>query len=147
MPKRSTAADGSTTVRGKRSNGAGSIYFDKANDCYFATWRDGDGKLRKVRGKTQAEATNRRDAAIEEWESTPRPGSSRFTAATTVSELAEWWLLNVAPHRMRASSLGTVGKRLARTRLMELADVPVTQLSSEQVQEWQSGLMRGRYGL
>ena len=119
MPKRSTAADGSTTVRGKAATVPECMYFDKANDCYFATWRDGDGKRpQKVRGKTQAEATSRRDAAIEEWRPRLDPGGSRFTAATTVSELAEWWLLNVAPHRMRASSLGTVGKRLARTRLV-----------------------------
>ena len=64
-----------------------------------------------------------------------------------VSSSASGGSLNVAPHRMRPSSLGTVGKRLARDRLGELADVPVTQLSSEQVQEWQSGLLRGRYGL
>ena len=135
-------------MRGKRGNGAGSMYFDQANDCYFATWRDADGKRRKVRGKTQAEAERRRDEAIEQ----PRghaatAGASRFTAATTVLELGEWWLANVAPHRMRPSSVGTVGKRLTRDRLGVLADVAVTELSSEQVQEWQSGLLRGRHAL
>ena len=70
MAKRSTAADGSTTVRGKRGNGAGSIYFDQANECYFATWRDADGKRRKVRGKTQAEAERRRDEAIDKHAAT-----------------------------------------------------------------------------
>ena len=60
MAKRATAADGSTTVRGKRGNGAGSIYFDQTNDCYFATWRDADGKRRKVRGRSQVEAEGRR---------------------------------------------------------------------------------------
>jgi hypothetical protein len=49
--KRTTDAGGATTVRGKRANGAGSVYFDQANECYFATWRDTDGKRRKVRGK------------------------------------------------------------------------------------------------
>lgn len=65
MAKRSTGADGVTTVRGKRANGGGSVYFDKANECYFATWNDATGKRRKVRGKTQAEAERRRDEAID----------------------------------------------------------------------------------
>jgi integrase len=147
MAKRTTGADGSTTVRGKRGNGAGSIYFDQTNDCYFATWRDADGKRRKVRGRSQVEAERRRDEAIENDEAGARRAGSRFTAATTVLELGAWWLANVAPHRMRPSSVGTVGKRLTRARLVALADVAVTELSSEQVQEWQSGLLRGKHAL
>jgi hypothetical protein len=50
MAKRATGMDGATTVRGKRANGAGSVYFDQANECYLATWRDSEGKRRKVRG-------------------------------------------------------------------------------------------------
>jgi len=57
------------------------------------------------------------------------------------------WLANVAPHRMRPSSVGTVGKRLTRDRLGVLADVAVAALSSEEVQEWQSGLLRGTHGV
>jgi len=147
MPKRTIGADGSTTVRGKRGNGAGSVYFDQTNDCYFATWRDADGKRRKVRGKTQAEAGRRRDEAIDNNEAGARRAGSRFTAATTVLELGAWWLANVAPHRMRPSSVGTVGKRLTRARLGALADLAVVELSSEQVQEWQSGLLRGKHAL
>jgi len=59
----------------------------QANDCDFATRLDGVGKLREVRRRTHADAEDRRDAAIDEYASTPPPGSSRFTAATTVSEL------------------------------------------------------------
>jgi hypothetical protein len=43
MPKRTTDPAGATSVRGKRANGAGSVHFDQANECYFATWRDADG--------------------------------------------------------------------------------------------------------
>jgi len=100
-----------------------------------------------VRGKTQAEAERRRDEAIENNEAGARRAGSRFTAATTVLELGAWWLANVAPHRMRPSSVGTVGKRLTRARLGALADLAVVELSSEQVQEWQSGLLRGKHAL
>ncbi len=41
---------------------------------------------------------------------------------------------------MRPSS---VGKRLTRERLGVLADVPVARPTSEQLQEWQSGLLVG----
>lgn len=145
--KRTTDSGGATTVRGKRANGAGSVYFDQSNECYFATWRDADGARRKVRGKTQAEAERRRSEAIERDAAGARRKGSRFTAATTVHELGEWWLDNVAPYRMRPSSVGTVAKRLTRDRLGRLADVAVTELSSEQVQEWQSGLLRGAHAL
>jgi integrase len=145
--KRTTDAGGATTVRGKRANGAGSVYFDQSNECYFATWRDGDGRRRKVRGKTQAEAERRRADAVERDANEPRRAGSRFSAATTVHELAVWWLDNVAPHRMRPSSVGTVAKRLTRERLRRLADVAVVDLTSEQVQEWQSGLLRGAHAL
>lgn len=146
-PKRTTDAAGATTVRGKRSNGDGSIYFDQTNDCYYATWRDDEGRRRKVRGKTQTEAQRRRDEAIAVYEEEASRRGSRFTMSTTVFELGEWWLANVAPHRMRASSVGTVAKRLTRERLGVLADVAVVELSSEAVQEWQSGLLRGDGGL
>lgn len=147
MAKRATGADGATTVRGKRANGAGSVYFDQANECYFATWQDSDGKRRKVRGKTQGDAERRRAVAIEEHETATRVRDSRFTPATTVHELGVWWLANVAPHRMRPSSVGTVGKRLTSERLGVIADVAITTLTSEQVQEWQSGLLRGKHAL
>jgi hypothetical protein len=147
MAKRATGADGATTVRGKRANGAGSVYFDQANECYFATWQDSDGKRRKVRGKTQGDAERRRAVAIEEHEAATRARDSRFTPATTVHELGVWWLANVAPHRMRPSSVGTVGKRLTSERLGVIADVAITTLTSEQVQEWQSGLLRGKHAL
>jgi hypothetical protein len=116
-----------------------------------------------VRGRTRAEAERRCDGAIERHGATePRshgatePRShgataqqraSRFTEAATVRELGAWWLANVAPHRIRPSSVGTVATRLTRGRLGVLAGVAVTELSSEQVQEWQSGLLRGAHVL
>jgi integrase len=99
-----------------------------------------------VRGKTQADAERRRAEAIEQHETT-RARDSRFTAATTVHELGAWWLANVAPHRMRPSSLGTVRKRLSPERLGVLAGAAVVSLTSEQVQEWQSGLLSGEDAL
>ena len=130
--------DGPRQARQRRR----SVYWDQSNECYFATWTDPTGKRRKARGKTQAEAQRRRDEAIDEHAQVAR-GPSRFTPATTVRELAEWWLANVAPHRMRPSSVGTVGKRLTRERLGVLSDVAVAKLTSEQVQEWQSSMFRG----
>lgn len=147
MAKRSTGADGTVTVRGKRANGVGSTYFDQTNRCYFATWVDGEGKRRKVRGKTQTEAEQRRDEAVEAYEDAISRTGSRFTVETTVHELGEWWLANVAAFRMRESSLGAVAGRLTARRLGKLADVAVVELTSEEVQEWQSGLMRGKGAL
>ena len=66
---------------GRRANGAGSVYFDQANECYFATWQDSDGKRRKVRGKTQGDAERRRAAAIEEHEAATRARDSPVHAS------------------------------------------------------------------
>jgi hypothetical protein len=145
--KRSTDPGGATTVRGKRANGAGGVHCDRANECCFATWRDVDGQRRKVRGTTQSEAERRRIEAIESNEEVARRAGSRFTATTTVHELGAWWLDNVARHQMRPSSVGTVGKRLTRDRRGRLADLPVVELSCEQVQDWQSSLLRGAHAL
>lgn len=74
--KRTTAAHGTVTVRGKRANGAGSIYFDRANGCWWATYRlPGERRNRKLRAKTQRQAEERRANAIANSASRPPDAS------------------------------------------------------------------------
>jgi len=138
--KRSHTDDGSFTVRGKRANGEGSVYYDPTNRCWWATYRvPGERRERKVRAKTQRAATEKRDDVVARGGWVSR--ASRFSKATTVHELAEWWLANVAVDRVRPSSHGALTTRLTRARLGDLADIPVVELASETVQEWQSKLL------
>ena len=144
--KRATNAAGAVTGRGKRANGAGSVYYDQANGCWWATYRlPGDQRARKVRAKTQRQVEDKRATAIAGAFATSK--LSRFTRRTTVYELGSWWLENVAVDRVRASSVGALTTRLTRARLSALADVPVAELTSEAMQEWQTGLLHGEGAL
>src|SRR5690606_28175406 len=110
------------------------------NRCWWATYRvPGERRERKVRAKTQRAATEKRDDVVARGGWVSR--ASRFSKATTVHELAEWWLANVAVDRVRPSSHGALTTRLTRARLGDLADIPVVELASETVQEWQSKLL------
>jgi hypothetical protein len=66
-----------------------------------------------------------------------RPTGSRFTPATTVGELAAWWLDTVARHRVRASTLPKY-EDLVR-RFGSLTDLSLRDLRPEHVATWQAG--------
>ena len=139
-PKRTTTADGRVSIAGKAANGEGSVYFEKSRNSWRATyWVAGDPKVRKVRGRTRAEAERKRDEAIAAAEVQRRV--IRFTTSTTVEELAGYWLAVEAPQRLRAPSIGVAASRLSRERLGPLADVPVVDLTVEGVKAWQAGLL------
>jgi integrase len=138
--KRVTSADGTVKVRGKNANGDGSLYA-LANGTWRATWYDHTGKLRSVRGRTRAQAIERRDQRQADEQLS---GPVAFGRTTTVAELGVWWLDNVAAQRVRASSLGKYRDRVARINV-GLGAVKVSELRAEAVTSWVADL--GRQGL
>ncbi len=135
--KRITAPDGTVRVRGKNANGDGSLYA-LADGTWRATWYDTTGKLRTVRGRTRAQAVERRAERIED----DRAGRlTSFGRATTVAELAGWWLENVAAQRVRPSSLGKYRDRVERINAA-MGGAPVATLRAEGVAGWLAQLQR-----
>ncbi len=146
MPKRPSGkrvelSDGSVQVRGKNANGDGSLYA-LPNGTWRATWYDRTGKMRYVRGRTRAQVLERRDRAVAEDQAT---GPTTFRRTTTVKELGEWWLDDVAAQRVRASSLGKYRDRVDRI-VAGIGDVPVVELRPETVASWLADLSRGGLG-
>jgi len=127
-PKRRTHPDGTTTVAGKAANGDGSLY-PLAAGGWVATYYDRTGKRREARGRTQALAVANRERREAEDLNT---GHAAFGPSITVSELACWWLDNVAAGQVRASSLAKYRERVARIT-PGLGVVRVTDLRAEQV--------------
>ncbi len=127
-PKRRTHPDGTTTVAGKAANGDGSLY-PLAAGGWVATFYDKAGKRREARGRTQALAVANRERREAEDLNT---GHAAFGPSITVSELACWWLDNVAAGQVRASSLAKYRERVARIT-PGLGVVRVTDLRAEQV--------------
>lgn len=152
--KRVVDAEGKITVRGRATAGSGSVFYVENEGVWRASYTvAGDDKItadgrrvqrvRYVRGRTQEEAIKRREEARARLAAELAPRSSRFTNDTTVGQLAAWWLANVAPDRVRATSLEAIRTRLTPGRLGALASVPVVALTVEEVTEWQAGLLRG----
>ena len=69
-----------------------------------------------------------------------------FTAESTVAELTEWWLQNIARHRVRATTFATYGKQL---RLVDegIGSIPARELRPEQIAGFVSGPHRPRVGV
>lgn len=132
--------DGSVQIRGKNANRDGSLYAIQGGS-WRATFYDSTGKLRTVRGRTRAEAVERRTAKLAEND---RAALSSFRASTTLAELAEWWLTNIAAQRVRPSSLGQYRDRVARINA-GLGATAVMDLRAEMVASWLATL--GRDGL
>lgn len=137
--------DGSFTVRGKASNGEGSVY-GEPDGVWRATYRvSGESRPRRVRGRTRDEALRRRGEALTKTLPTAAlakrtPAGTRLDGRSTVAEVATWWLEHVARHRVRASSLGKYVDRVERI-VAWLGDVRVGSLRPEQVARWQAELL------
>ncbi|MGE3445913.1 MAG: tyrosine-type recombinase/integrase [Acidimicrobiia bacterium] len=134
--KRQTGPDGKVRVHGKLSNGEGSIY-RLPNGSWRATWHDRNGRRRYVRGRTRGDAIARRDQAVADDTAAP----TAFSRDTTIAEFADWWLDNVAAHRVRPSSLHNYRVRLDRIR-KTLGDTRVVELRTEGVATWLTGLAK-----
>jgi integrase len=134
QPKRVQTADG-FAVRGRNARGAGSEY-QEPDGSWRATYRDHDGTTRRVRGRTKTEAIERRAAKLAKL-GERRPQHERFTDQATVSELLDWWLANVAAHKVRPTSLDRY--RFRADRISEgLGDVAIGELTVEGLTAWQT---------
>lgn len=100
--KRSTSADGATTIRGKAANGEGSLYFHEGVQAWRASY-EFDGGRRWVQAKTRELAVAKRDNALADGAKL-RHAAARFDAKTKVGDIVEAWLSTVARHRMRVST-------------------------------------------
>ena len=133
---------GSFVVVGRAPNGQPEPYFDKTRGVWVAPWRKPDGKMGRPTGKTRALAAASRDrhiaAAAESARFAPLAGG--FTAETTVGELGEWWLENIARHRVRSTSLRTYSKQMRVIR-ERLGEVQVRRLRPEQAASFVSDLV------
>src|SRR5262249_50662456 len=71
----------------------------------------------------------------------PSPATTSLSGASTVAEVARWWLATVASVRVRPSSLGKYADRVDRI-VAGLGDVRIGSLRPEQVATWQASLLR-----
>lgn len=137
------AETGAFTVVNKAPNGEAEPYFDKTRKVWVAPWRKPDGKVGRPTGRTRALAIASRDRHIAKLADDAKFASSLaggFTAESTVAELTEWWLHNIARHRVRATTLATYRKQL---RLVDegLGSIPARELRPEQIAGFVSDLI------
>ncbi len=146
--KRVAAGDGYAVVS-KNSNGVGSVYYDTPSTRadgtvvkgrWRATYVDLDGKIKRVSGATRAIAESRRDELVNALSHRRSPLMSRFSIATTVQELSDWWLDSVARHQVRESSLATYRKSVVYF-VEDLGHVRVINVGPEMLTAWQSKLL------
>ena len=146
--KRTYLGDGSISVAAKNPNGSGSVYYEPPSvrpdgrerpGRWRATYTDADGKTRRVTAATRSEVEARRDERIRELDS-PAPKSSKFDADTTVAELLEWWLDNVARHQVKISTLDSY-RRFASYLTDGIGTERVSDITAEVLTAWQSALM------
>ena len=146
--KRTYLDDGSMSVAAKNPNGSGSVYYEPPSvrtdgreraGRWRATYTDNDGKTRRVTAPTRSEVEARRDERLRELD-TPAPKSSKFDADTTVAELLEWWLDNVARHQVKVSTLDSY-RRFASYLTDGIGTERVSEVTAEVLTAWQSGLM------
>lgn len=158
--KRVVDAEGKIKVHGRAARGSGSVFYVESEGVWRASYtlageyertRTGEFRLtragskipkrRYVRATTQAGAIKKRDDAVAEHERFHRLKS--FNKDTTVRELCDYWLSNVAPGKVRPSTLATLRTRLTPGRLGDLDAVAVVDLTMEMVTMWQAELGRG----
>jgi integrase len=141
-------ADGAIAVVAKNPNGDGSVYYAAAtrrtdgtivSARWRATYLDLDGQRRSVSAATRTKAEERRARVCAELQRLPLK-STRFSRATTVAELADWWLESVARHQVKTSTLDSYRKFTAYL-VDELGATAVVDIGSEALTAWQSRLL------
>lgn len=121
-------------VFGKNANRDGSVY-RQADGRWFATWWiPGEKRPRRVTGRTQQEALERRARRREE-------AGLDLGALRTIGSLADWWLHNVHRQAVRSSTWAKSEDRVRRIKAT-LGELPVTELDYRVVTEWQAALVR-----
>ncbi len=137
--KRIISTNGAVSVRAKNANGEGSVYFVETAGAWRASYLlPGESKRRFVQARTRDLVIARRCEAITSADE-KRLRVTRFDSNTTVAELAAAWLSTVARHRMRVTTFEETSKRLGR--LGTLLAVPVVDLTTESLTQWQSELL------
>lgn len=143
--KRTTGPDG-VRVTGKAANGEGSVYFDRSNSLWIATYllpgevnAAGRPKIRKVTGPTRAVVLNRRAARLAH--AAFQSDSAAVGGLISVHEYCEWWLDIVQAPRVRPSSLQAIRARLTAARLGELAPMRLLDVRPHDVAHWQQRLL------
>lgn len=146
--KRVAAESGSFVVASKNPNGVGSVYFEppstRANGAVIrgrwrATYVDAAGERRRITARTRALVEERRDEALKKVEHRPLL-TTRFTTATTVGELAEWWLETIARHQVKVSTLDSYRKFVGYLA-DDIGAMPVVGVGAETLTVWQSNLL------
>ncbi len=146
--KRIELSDGTINVVSKNPNGNGSVYFEtsgtRANGRQIsgrwrASYTAADGRRRTVSAATRAKAEQRRVEVLVEIARCPTM-PSRFSRATTVAELADWWLDSVARHRVKASTIDSYRKFVAYF-VDDFGTTAVVDVGAETLTAWQSSLL------
>ena len=146
--KRIVDRDGAVSIAGKNANGTGTVYFEGPSrrgdgtvipGRWRASYLDHDGRRRIVSAPTRAKAEAKRAAVLADLSRSPLR-SSRFSRATTVGELAQWWLGTVVRHRVKASTLDSY-RKFASYLVDDLGPVAVIDVGAETLSVWQSALL------
>lgn len=89
----------------KRSDGEGSVYYDASRDRWIGVlvvgWRDNKPVRRKVSAKSRADATRK----LRELREKAKAGDLTAGKVPTVSEWMRYWIDEIAPGRVRPTTL------------------------------------------
>ena len=146
--KRLRQHDGSIAVVHKNPNGDGSVYYENASrrtdgtpipGRWRATYLDASGRRRSVSAPTRATAEARRAEQLGDLARRPTT-ASRFSRATTIAELADWWLDSVARHQVKTSTLDSY-RKFTSYLVDDLGPLAVVDVGPETLTDWQSRLL------
>ncbi len=126
--KRTSHADGTTTVSGKRGNGQGSVFFEKSRNRWVGSWVDGDGKRRKTTGKTR-----------EQVEAKLAEKAAALPEGPELAEAMERWLdRHARTAGLRPSSIGDYRTRIKRVAATKLGSKKVSAIELKDLKAWQA---------
>ena len=129
--KRTSHADGTTTVSGKRGNGQGSIFYEKGRSRWVGSWVDSDGKRRKTTGRTR-----------EQVEANLADMMTALPDGPPLTEAAERWLEGHAlTSGLRPSSLGDYRTRIKRISSTSIGAMKVSEIGLKELKSWQAGAL------
>jgi integrase len=122
----------------RRGKGEGSIYFDKKNDRWGASFYTEDGKRRYVYGKTQEEAREKLRAAQHE----DKQGTLATGPQQTVKQFMEYWLEEVHKLAIRVSSYINYRGLLHNHISPVLGHIRLQKLTIQHVESFYAGLTK-----
>lgn len=118
----------------KRSDGDGSIYYDKARDRYIGSlvvgWRDGKPVRRKVSGKSRAAAATK----LRELRAKVEAGTLPAGRVPTVEQWLNVWLRDIAPQRIRETTIPSYRSKVDRYLIPHLGQHRLDRLRPEHLE-------------